>query len=641
MNVTSLRYTCPFLFAVAAAAQDTTTVVDTLFPGAVAGDRGPLLTRLVDDLTGEPIAGADVFLIGERNTPIAGEFWWVHRGKSDAEGFVRIDRPNGDRDWGWWVVRHPDRGTVSGDDHEPVLRIGRTFDVPVRILDWMGRPAPGAQIGLCGGCGHSPDLVNATADSNGIAVLRGIDPHQDIADLYVQHPGLDLGYESVDWYPGNGPFDLQCDFGPAMSGKVVDHRGMPVANAFVGNPYVHRGPWTRTTANGGFLLLGASSAEGPHQVVLADGRKIHFPGAGSHPVTLQLPDLADPEAHYGTIDVPELEVPEVATREVRVEVLQAPSAKMSFWAKWPHRTEQGEAEPGHVLVPRTGPFVLEVDDDDDDDDPRGGGSRTFPFTDASIVGDPLVVSWTPNARVIGRAVDAAGAPLWVGARWRSSWSGTSDHEERNLRAFSDGRFDFANLPGLGLLELVPDRQELRPRFVWVTVPEIGRPTLDLGAIVFGGPPQLAVVDEKGLPLPGATVGFARAGLQRAGSVLGWPLAADGTWQGPDLRAGDAIEVQADESSLPFRTVLVGDGPWTITPPRGELHVQIVDPDGQPIEGGITFRDRFVEANGEATLRGLPVGQVRLHVGARGHRSAVVETAATPTVRTVRVTLPPR
>ena len=95
----------------ACATREGVQITDRLFPGAVAGDRGPFLTRLVDDFTGEAIAGAEVFLVGESMHPIAGEFWFTHRGSSDADGFVRIARPNGDRDWNLQVVRHPRYGT--------------------------------------------------------------------------------------------------------------------------------------------------------------------------------------------------------------------------------------------------------------------------------------------------------------------------------------------------------------------------------------------------------------------------------------------------------------------------------------------------------------------------------------------------
>ena len=131
MNMSSARSIVPFacaalLATVAAATAQQITIADKLYPGAVEGDRGPLLKRLVDDLTGEPLVGAEVFLIAESKTPIAGEFWWTHRGTSDADGFVRIDRPKGNRDWHIAVVKHPQTGVaVSRLADAQVARVGR------------------------------------------------------------------------------------------------------------------------------------------------------------------------------------------------------------------------------------------------------------------------------------------------------------------------------------------------------------------------------------------------------------------------------------------------------------------------------------------------------------------------------------
>ncbi|MFO0313186.1 MAG: hypothetical protein ACK539_08165 [Planctomycetota bacterium] len=138
-------FACAALLAtVAAATAQQITIADKLYPGAVEGDRGPLLKRLVDDLTGEPLAGAEVFLIAESKTPIGGEFWWTHRGAADPDGFVRIDRPKGNRDWHIAVVKHPRTGVaVSRLADAQVVRVGRGQDVPVQVVDWLGRPAGG------------------------------------------------------------------------------------------------------------------------------------------------------------------------------------------------------------------------------------------------------------------------------------------------------------------------------------------------------------------------------------------------------------------------------------------------------------------------------------------------------------------
>ena len=53
---------------------------------------------------------------------------------------------------------------------------------------------------------------------------------------------------------GQLPTVLRADPGIAHRGVVVDPSGRPVAGASVGASTVHRGPWTRTAADGSFTL---------------------------------------------------------------------------------------------------------------------------------------------------------------------------------------------------------------------------------------------------------------------------------------------------------------------------------------------------------------------------------------------------
>ena len=57
------------------------------------------------------------------------------------------------------------------------------------------------------------------ADANGIAVLRGIHSKNDIRDVYVQHPGLGLGYDWIRWCPGDPPAIIDCGYAPARTGR--------------------------------------------------------------------------------------------------------------------------------------------------------------------------------------------------------------------------------------------------------------------------------------------------------------------------------------------------------------------------------------------------------------------------------------
>lgn len=605
-----------------------------LFPGAVAGDRGPYLTRLVDDLTGAPVADAEVFLTGERGTPIAGEFWFTHRGRSDADGFVRIPRPAGNRDWNVQVVRHPRYGVVArGSYVEPVWRLQPAFDVPVRIVDWLGRPAPGASIGYCGYCGHSPDLVNATADGNGIAVLRGIDPHGDIADLYVQHPGLQLFYSSVDWRPGEGPMQVQCSWSPPRAGKVVDQHGKPVAGAFVRCGGYHRGPWARTAADGTFTVLGAKPGDEPSPVVLPDGREIHFDTGLAAMVTLQLPDLADVRAHEGIARPSSRELPPavpVATRRLAVSVENAPS-EWQLACKYPGAPTEVDPTRDHIEAPQDGPFVLVVSDEA----AKSSSERRFGFPDAASVPDPLVVRWEPDVVVRGRVVGADGEPVVASVCFRGFEANTSSPASAFAVAAPNA--------GFALLEIAAEDDAVPPRVLWVNVPERGAAThVDLGDLVLGGPPQLRVLGADGAPLAQGEVGCLRAGWQQAGEASVWPLSADGGWRGPDLRAGDTVVVELDGDAVPFRQQLLGDGPWTVQVPTGRLQLQVVDAEGEPVAATVVFGDAYAASDkGELQLQPLPPGPLRLYVSAPRCRSQVVDAVVAAEPQTLRVVLPAR
>jgi hypothetical protein len=651
MNVSSARSIVPFAFVAAAllatavtsagAKAQQITIAEQLYPGAVEGDRGPLLKRLVDDLTGEPLAGAEVFLIAESKTPIGGEFWWTHRGTSDADGFVRIDRPNGDRDWHILAVRHPRCGTATVEkDGEAVVRLGRGLDVPVRIVDWTGRPAPGALVGFCGSCGHGPDLVWANADADGTAVLRGIDVHQNFGDLYVQHPGLGLYYRNIDWRPGDPPFEVRCGYGPVQTGRVLDHTGKPVANAFVGRGNCHRGPWGRTGADGTFTILGGSANDWPDCVVLPGGRSIYFPRKGGVGVTLRLPDLADPKAYQGPAEVdPASAPPPPAIRRIQVVVDDAPAAVRELRAWWPGRPEdlRDEIDEG-LAVPDGVPFQLTVAVGENKE-------RQFRdvFVEAAPAGDaPLRVRWLPDPCVTGQCVDASGRGCAARVRW---WGDAGN----GVATDDDGHFELA-----ASQEFVAEDWrvlELRAsaHAVWilrhVRIGGPGSPPVAIGRIDVATPP-LRVVAASG-PLPPLTrVGFARAGWFRPGR-LGVapdvaPLTADGGWFGGELRTGDTVVVERD-GHLPFRTVLAGAGPWRIEVPEAAIELDVVGADAQPLTATVVLAD--VDASvrdGRCSLHGLRPGRHRLYVSAPGHRSAIVDAEAVvgaPT--TIRVPLVPR
>lgn len=588
-----------------------------VYPGEWTIARGEerwLCYRVVDDASGAPIADAELFLVPEKKAPLAGVFWSTRRAVSDADGFVRVRVDDIEGQWDIQVLRAPGRAVSSRSSPrgEPIWRVAAAQDVPVLVRDWRGNPVAGARIGFCGSCGHGPDLVNATSGADGIAILRGIDPHNDIADLYCQARGLELGYMSVEWRPGDAPYELVCEYSTPLTGKLLDSAGDPIAGAFVGVPDVHRGPWAETRADGTFEVLGAP--EGSWLMARVGEREIWFSGSASQPAVLRAPaaDAADP--HAGLVDDPAPEsAEEIATTSIEV---RSAEPDQEIWAVGP-RVGWTNAANGRIEVPSSGPFVLRV------------GDRRVAFGDVNeLPPQPIVLADHTPTIVRGDVVDADGKPVAVRATLRLG----SDQREPATEA-PTGAFELpVRAKGTVLLELAPEREDLRTRSFYVALPARGDAVrVDVGRITLVAEPRLRVLDAHGAPLAGCVVRFGRPGFFEVRGEPRFALDERGGWTGPDPRAGDWIEVDTvildDEQriTLPFRTVLAGDGPWTITPPTGALKLEVRGL--AESEGGAhaLIADQVHEIRATSDWVGLAPGPLRMWITAPGRRTAIVDT----------------
>lgn len=291
------RYALALFFSSAVLAQEPkVTLTAAIYP--VSTETPPEAatwhtTRVVDAITGAPLREAEVLFIAENEHPMRGEMWLQMRATADADGFVRVrnirEGQPGFVKWNWAVVRAPGYGPIADInwmfDEQVVLAPSQAL--PVRVRDLRGQPVAGALVGYCIGCGHTPDLVSARTNAEGLVLLPDVDLLVDIHDLYIEHPALHLGYDEPHWMPGLPPWDFFVEPGVASVGVVIDAAGKPVAGAYVGTRDVHRGPWTRTAADGSFQLYGSDHAR--DLFVQVGEREVRFERPPQQPFRLELP----------------------------------------------------------------------------------------------------------------------------------------------------------------------------------------------------------------------------------------------------------------------------------------------------------------------------------------------------------------
>lgn len=220
-----------------------------------------LTHRIVDALTGLPIAGAEFMLLAAKEHPLRGETWTGQRAAADGFGFVqmRVEEPKpGEQKPSWFLIRARGYGAVMFADRvpTPIVPLAPALPLPVQLCDWQGLPIAGALVCFAGVAGAVPDLASGRSDAKGMVTFADVDPQNPTIEMCVEHPGLGLGMPWQPWFPGMGPLRLQVDASPSIRGVLLDPAGKPVADAFVGTTAVPRGPWTRTGADGSFALHG-------------------------------------------------------------------------------------------------------------------------------------------------------------------------------------------------------------------------------------------------------------------------------------------------------------------------------------------------------------------------------------------------
>lgn len=321
-------------FAAIAAALPLTAqqrITETVYPCDIPVQKGEEVwqsCRIIDGVNGKPVAGAEMLLVEESPTPVAGRFWSTRVAISDADGFVRLRsddlkmspkerreererarrmrQPEKRDPTQWLLVRAPGYGAsaVLGVVPSLVWPLSPALDMPIELRNWQDLPVANAGIGFCLGSGQTPDIVNVTTDAAGRAVLRGIDPNNPTTDIYPESPELGIAdYGHFDWAPGDLPVVVRAPQAIPLRGKVLDADGNPVAGAYVGIKEVQRGPWTVTGADGTFLLAGTTAEN--DLFVVVDKHEVQFERPdGEPPLTLRLP--VPVEGHTQVVELPTL-----------------------------------------------------------------------------------------------------------------------------------------------------------------------------------------------------------------------------------------------------------------------------------------------------------------------------------------------
>lgn len=660
LSVSLFRYALSTVTVVAALAAQAVTPLDGPAPvgDAVAVlDSGEkwLVCKVVDGVTGAPIPGAEVLLLAEADTPIAAELPVAMRFEAGNDGLVaaRVDPGAEDyQPWSWMCARADGYGHAMAMQSFdwPVVRLTPGGVLPVEVRDWRDEPVEGALVGFCSGCGHTPDLAHGYTDAKGRLTLNGVDIHQGIADLYLVHPDLDLGYLSPDYYPSARPLVLRTGPGVVHRGVVVDPQGRPVAGAAVGLSTVHRGPWTRTGADGSFTLCGLEQRS--DLWVYTDGRRLLFEETGSDSVRLQLPLRAGDDAQG--VQVLDLSDEQRDRRDDARERDQAAAAARA--KEWPRVPVQGLGLPDDVTVTMKtrsaswdlseplasgepvplpdGEFVFWVEAEDSLRVVRGD-------RDAAVAAGAVRLRWFPSTRIDGRVVDERGDPLraraFVGEPGSAPPADVAEWQE--LR----GELSLATTRSGPSWLFVARAGVPGQRILSVDLPPRGDDVLvDVGELVVSSQPAHRFERSDGTPLEEGTVQLIRAGWSDLDGRWSWIFEADedGRFWLPDLQRGDALLVRSELPAaagleevevvtLPSRFVIGGRAPEVFRMHGGEVLLE-VDAGGEPVYA--TFDDRVVPLDGATVVRGLRPKDFRVLLGAAGHRGVAVDLDETTPAR---------
>ncbi len=232
--------------------------VGAMMPQDASSKAAPSISLTVlDARTNAPVRAAMVQRVHEALFPTWGTYEPTGIATSDDAGRVSMAASGG----AWWIIKADGfavRGVLSPRDGQTV-ELKPEVPITIEIVDFTGTPMPLVHLGVCVGCGHTPDVISATTGPDGRATIRGAGPNGGIVDLYPVHPDLlrdDYGGIPFDEMDEAGVATVRVLPGSKLEGRVLFPDGSPAVGVGVGLPKRHRGPWTRTNEDGDFTLFG-------------------------------------------------------------------------------------------------------------------------------------------------------------------------------------------------------------------------------------------------------------------------------------------------------------------------------------------------------------------------------------------------
>ncbi len=125
----------------------------------------------------------------------------------------------------------------------------------------LNEPLPGATIEYRAAAGPHPPAFTTRTGANGNARIQAFASDSG-GFFWITGDGIaSVDTDVPDSLREPGPVVLWTSPGVTFSGQLLDHDGQPIVGALLAGTVWHRGPWTRTNADGRFKLVGLSHGE--------------------------------------------------------------------------------------------------------------------------------------------------------------------------------------------------------------------------------------------------------------------------------------------------------------------------------------------------------------------------------------------